>query len=386
MPGERKVNVIRHQALVVVGLVGSLAVAVRGAPQASSPAAGEDAAALYLRAAGSGFEVQSPANSTLEYEDYPPYPPEWHQLAKAAREANRERLKLARVARTGAAPARWPSGDDQRYLTPIRQLANELADAALYEQTQGNDVEAVELARDALALGHSIRGSKNFIVNLLVGGGAEGLGCHRLMLLGPQLRLGKDPAANRKVLPPELIADLLAPRDVKAEFAAALAREKPLPPGAKPLDVGQVTEVLTRCYAEQGLTAMSLACQLYRAEKGRWPATAAELVPAYLPKLLPDPFGDGKQTLGYVLIKGGLPDGGDRPLVYHRNNSPDGLLYRIDEPQFGFYKGDGSTLPAAQQKHGGQFRDVTLWKPVKLAPGASTTRVLEPPKASTLPF
>ena len=36
------------------------------------------------------------------------------------------------------------------------------------------------------------------------------------------------------------------------------------------------------------------------------------MLPGGLPK---DPWGDGKQNFGYVVIKGGLPNGSDRPLV-----------------------------------------------------------------------
>jgi hypothetical protein len=89
-----------------------------------------------------------------------------------------------------------------------------------------------------------------------------------------------------------------------------------------------------------------------------------------------DPWGDGKQTFGYVLIKGGLPDGSDRPLAYDRCNSADGMFFRVDQPEYGFYNGDGSNLPPAQQKHGGQFWDVASWVPAAKVPGAPTTRPL----------
>jgi len=78
-----------------------------------------------------------------------------------------------------------------------------------------------------------------------------------------------------------------------------------------------------------------------------------------------------------VLIGAGLPDGSDRPLVYCRCGAVDGLFFRIDQPEYGFYNGDGSPLPANQQKHGGQFRDVASWVPdPKKSPGP-TTRPLQ---------
>jgi hypothetical protein len=107
---------------------------------------------------------------------------------------------------------------------------------------------------------------------------------------------------------------------------------------------------------------MSLACHLYRFDNGAWPRTLADLH-SYLPRMPIDPWGDGKQTLGYALIKGGLPDGADRPLVYSRCWLNDGLFFRIDGPEYSFYSYDGSDLPAREQKRGGQFRDVASWVP-----------------------
>ncbi len=116
---------------------------------------------------------------------------------------------------------------------------------------------------------------------------------------------------------------------------------------------------------------MSLACQLCRFEKSHWPASLDE-VTAYLP----GPPADAWGALGYALIKGGLPDGSDRPLVYSHIRSKNGIFYRIDEPQYGFYVDDGTTQPASLRKEGGQFRDVSLWAPAKNKSGP-TTRPLQ---------
>ena len=75
-------------------------------------------------------------------------------------------------------------------------------------------------------------------------------------------------------------------------------------------------------------------------------------------------------------IKSGLPDGNDRPLAYDRCRSKDGLLYRIDEPQYGFYQSDGSHLPPNQRKQGGQFRDIARWQPQPLPPNQPTLKPL----------
>jgi hypothetical protein len=313
-------------------------------------------------------------------------------LAKAAFETNGARLALARVARTTAPPPKWPGGGDLKYLNSIRALLNELCDAGLYEHSRGNDAEAVEFLRDALAMGRSLRsGNDKKLIQVLVGTGVEGAADSRMMVMAPGLSIAKTPdAADAKHVSPavlrEVIKDLLLPRNVKAEIAAAFAAEPPRKPGdpTNTLDVARATVQLNRACAEHRMLAMSLACQLYRADNGAWPASFEQLVSAYLPTLPTDPFGDGKEPLGYVLIKGGLPDGGDRPLVYSRgdrvyvagNIAKEDLFYRLDEPHYSFYVGDGSDLPTAKQKQGGQFRDVALWVPAKFPPGAPKTKKL----------
>jgi hypothetical protein len=337
---------------------------------------------LYVKAGGDGFAVQSPAESPLEYSDYPPFPPEWHKLAKAAREANADRVKLARQART-APRGQWPPGPLLPYLNTVRALANELGDAALYEQTQGNHAEAVESVRDIFALARSLRATNNrYSVQLLVSVGIDALGANRLMVMGPGLEFTEDEANRRNVSPAvvrELIGELTAPRDIGAELAAAAAADPPPMPGEKPIDIDRVALQVNRSYAEQHMLAMSLACQLFRNRNGHWPESAAQLVPDFMPKLPADPFGNGREAIGYLLVKGGLPDGGDRPLVYSLGNSKDGLFFRLDEPHYSFYRGDGSDKPDDQQKQGGQFRDVSRWTPVKLPPGAPRTRQLAEP-------
>ena len=139
----------------------------------------------------------------------------------------------------------------------------------------------------------------------------------------------------------------------------------------------KVLDTMNRSNGELTFAAMSLACQLYRAEKGAWPDSMEQLAPKYLPRVPIDPWGNGRETFGYVVIKGGLPDGSDRPLVYSRFRSEDGLAYRLDEPQYGYYPGDGSQTPEGRKKHAGQFRDVSRWVPVAIAPGEPYTQPLE---------
>ena len=75
-------------------------------------------------------------------------------------------------------------------------------------------------------------------------------------------------------------------------------------------------EMSMRARAERRMGAVNLAAQLYRADHGRWPPALEALVPTYLPAVPRDPLAEGDRPLGYVLIKGGLPGGGERPLVY----------------------------------------------------------------------
>jgi hypothetical protein len=138
----------------------------------------------------------------------------------------------------------------------------------------------------------------------------------------------------------------------------------------------RILETVHRMQTERDLAAMSLAAHVYQYKFGRWPANLDELK-TELPRVPVDPWGDGKQTLGYALVAHGLPDGSDRPLVYSRCWLKDGLFFRTDEPHYSFYNSDGSKLPIAQQKRGGQFRDVANWVPVEGTNAGATTRPLE---------
>jgi len=72
-----------------------------------------------------------------------------------------------------------------------------------------------------------------------------------------------------------------------------------------------------RVVAHRRMTAVSLAAQLYRADHGgAWPESIEALVPKYLPALPQDPLASDGGPLRYMLVKGVLPGGGDRPVVY----------------------------------------------------------------------
>jgi hypothetical protein len=263
-------------------------------------------------------------------------------------------------------------------------LANELGDAALYEHQQGHDAEAVDSLRDILHMSDLVDANPNMaLVNNLVGAGSTALAMHRLMIISSNVALASDgqqtdalPVVSAK----KLIAALLNQPDAETRMGQILKLEGvPTPDLAAVLTepaFTRPTETFRRVNAARTFAAMSLASHVFYFEQKRWPNSAEELasmLPGGLPK---DPWGDGKQTFGYVLIKGGLPDGSDRPLVYNRDNSGDGLFFRVDEPEYGYYMGDGSTLPWELQKRGGWFNDVASWVPAAKVPGAPTTRPL----------
>lgn len=112
-----------------------------------------------------------------------------------------------------------------------------------------------------------------------------------------------------------------------------------------------------RVRAERRMTAVSLAAQLYRHDHGRWPASLVELTPDYLPAVPSDPFTPDEKPLGYVVLRGALPDGGDRPLVYHTADGTDHFaLYGTPPPSEPTYGWRPSVMD--------QFRDLSRWRPL----------------------
>ena len=219
------------------------------------------------------------------------------------------------------------------------------------------------------------------LVSNLVGVGCTALAMQRMMIITSNVALVAD-GQNSTALPIDsarkLIAMLLQTPAaetqmngiLKAEDGNLLAQIIAAP------SLNRATETFRRISAEENLAALSLACHVFYFQNHRWPNSPLELateLPGGLPK---DPWGNRGQTLGYVLIKAGLPDGSDRPLVYCRCQSDNGLFFRIDQPQYVFYNTDGSSLPLQKQKHGGQFRDVASWVPDPEKSPGPTTRSL----------
>ncbi|MGA2439850.1 MAG: hypothetical protein ABSH08_02740 [Tepidisphaeraceae bacterium] len=360
-----------------------LASTVPAGGQATQPA--EDAAKLYLQAAklvrdNDAANIMSPSASNLEYGEYPPYPAEWQRMEKIDFAANTEARALAHQARS-IEHANWPllKLPDQGYLNECRNLSNELADAALYQHLQGDDAAAIETLLDQWHLADMLADRSNKkLISLLVSIGVREEICGRFEVITSNVVLTKDPGDSKDLqagVARELIGQLLKQQDAKAEVNETLRAEGEKAKNFSKASMDRLIETENRVNAERGMAGMSLACHLYRFDNGDWPKSLEELG-GYLPNVPVDPWGDGKQTLGYALVKGGLPDGSDRPLVYSRCWMRDGLFFRIGQPAYSFYIGDGSHRPRNEQKQGGQFRDIASWVPAATVPGAPATRPL----------
>ena len=123
--------------------------------------------------------------------------------------------------------------------------------------------------------------------------------------------------------------------------------------------INRVIDYDMRTRAERRLAAAVLAAQLYRADHaGELPPTLEALVPKYLPNLPTDPFPAGGQPIRYAVVRGALPGGGDRALVYSTggdgadDTATRGLAQQLPNvPQFGW------------QSTSDQWRDVVWFAP-----------------------
>jgi hypothetical protein len=110
---------------------------------------------------------------------------------------------------------------------------------------------------------------------------------------------------------------------------------------------------------ERRAAAISLAVQLYRADHKKWPDRLDDLVPEYFAAVPADPFHEDGRPLGYVILKKGLPDGGDRPLVYFDEGTViDGLV--DSEPMYGLQQDPQHRSPRVEIR---QYRDLSRWLP-----------------------
>ncbi len=335
---------------------------------------------VYQRAA-ERIQGDSPASSNLEYPNYPPYSEQWEELAKAAWEQNAEARELVRSVRN-VDTVTWPNTGDFKYLNGSRELANQIGDAALYLDTQGDSGAAFDALNDLWHMTDLLRPheQKGTLVELLVSVGIDALALNRLMIITSGVTLSRD-ADNPKALSVDgantLVARLLVPVDAKAMKAQFADEFKHVRGGEGTVqgNMDEIMEMIRRINVERSCAAMSLACHVFKFDTGRWPKAADELAPKYLLSIPLDPAGDGKQPLGYVLISDGLPDQSDRPLVFSRLQSHDGLFYRDDSPQYGFYSSGVRPKPKGDYFQYGQFRDIARWSPLA-DPKSPTTRPL----------
>ncbi|HEY2584880.1 MAG TPA: hypothetical protein VGI81_03830 [Tepidisphaeraceae bacterium] len=347
-------------------------------PPATTPASqpGDDAWPLYQRAIarveeGYRRNIMCPAASPLAFGAYPPYPAAWQRLETASYAFNAPARELAHEARS-LNIAHWPvlRGADGKvvlpYLNGCRALANEVGDAAFEEHALGNHAAAVERVRDLLHLADLLDDRAEFLIQPLVALGVRLVATDRLEVITADVKLTADPADTKKLqltAASELIRELFDTKDPAAAFAGVLRREAA---------AGQFTTEqrdrfvvqLHRGQMEQNLAAMALACHLFRFDHHRWPASIEEVTAC-----LPAPPVDAWGPMGYVLVKPAPPGGPERPLVYSRCNSKDGLFYPTDGPQHSWYPGFGA---GRTRKQGGQFRDVSLWVPPRPNPGPTT--------------
>jgi hypothetical protein len=327
--------------------------------------------AIHRVAQGDRQNIISPAASPLSYDDYPPYPPEWHRLEDASYAFNAPARALVREARSRTI-ANWPvlhleGGKlDMSYLNGCRNLANEVGDAALYQHLHGDDAAAIESVRDMMHLADLLDGPTNTaIIQPLVALGARMVAANRLEVITSDVALTNDAADAKKLqisTVKELIRRLFDDKDPEPRYADLL-RSEAVNGQLITKDRDRVLVQLRRGQMEYNLASMSLACHLFRFDKGRWAASLEELT-TYLPAPPRDAWG----PMGYALVQR-QPRNAERPLIYSHCNSKDGLFYSTSEPQFSWDPGLGA---GDNRKQGGQFRDVTLWAPAHPDPAPTT--------------
>lgn len=343
--------------------------------QSSRPS--EDAWPLYSKAidrVNEGYRkgIMSPAASPVAYPGYPPYSAQWKTLEKATYEFNAPARALAREARS-LNKADWPARVtaagklDLSYLNGCRALANEIADAVIEEHLRGDDAAAVESVRDLLHLADLLDANSSALVQPLVALGVRMVAVNRLEIITADVTLTNKPADSKGLQTStvkDLIRQLFVVDDPADKRFGDLVRREAARGTLNTTQQNRFWTQMHRGEMECNLAAMSLACHLFRFDKGRWPASLEELSTD-----LPAPPRDAWGPMGYVVVKLDRPKGADRPLVYSRCNSKDGLFYPIDEPLFSYYQGAGF---GDQRKEGGQFRDVTVWAPPHPAPSPTT--------------
>ncbi|HXE55552.1 MAG TPA: hypothetical protein VN541_21190 [Tepidisphaeraceae bacterium] len=111
---------------------------------------------------------------------------------------------------------------------------------------------------------------------------------------------------------------------------------------------------------ERRAAAIAIAIQLYRARNGRWPTTLQALVPEFLPAVPRNPMIPGDKPIEYVIFRGVLPGGHDRPMLRFAVGPSAAASHPIPEPCFGWGYD-------AEEHDDIQWRDLSRWYPAPAA-------------------
>jgi hypothetical protein len=246
----------------------------------------------------------------------------------------------------------------------FRTLTFYLGEDANYADYLGEHAYSIEIARDLLHMADLMQFQPYRFFNVIMAGvGIRRVALYRLEVAVAGSPLTEDASDShdlRVSTARDLITELLQQTDA-AQQLVGMHFPFGVPSPGDPHWADRQIEQINRVNADSTFDALSLACHLFQYDHGRWPKSLDELVPKYIKQVPIDPWGDGKQTFAYALIKGGLPDGSDRPLLYDRDEGTDRLFYQLDRPAFEFERNEWKA--SNRSKHGGQFRDVARWSP-----------------------
>lgn len=331
------------------------------------------------------IKCDGPSSSALEYGDQLPYPKEWFALAQRNAAAHTPAVAALHRARLKNAIA-WdnpPTAPIDQWLTqslphlsPLRELANIIADLALYQHFTGDDPHGIETLADLEFLGHAVA-QKPLLVSKLVAIGIWAKSAYSAQIIATGIKLQPAQRQTAKAL----MADLLNDQAILQAYRAAISEERTLlieeirggqwstvpiartelPQSIQAYDalisaadkhpweevkitptvvlqaalpsLDRVRSILWRNIVLRRMAGVGLACGLYRHDHSAFPASLQDLVPNYLPSLPPDPYARDGAPLRYVFI-----DQGKRPLI--GSVGPDGQPNQPDphrKVSYGYY-------------------------------------------------
>jgi hypothetical protein len=184
----------------------------------------DDAWPLIVNATKSNT-FDSPRSGNVAYSNYPPYSPTWIKLAAESNVKNAPALALMDEAstKTGANP---PDHFQMIFktFTPCRHLANTLADAAQYEQSQGRDVVALKRLEQMFLLSDSMR-QDDLLISQLVATGIDALAYNVAKIVAPGLRPDAPQPATRAQVQ-HLAARLLKEDELWERMRRSFPRER----------------------------------------------------------------------------------------------------------------------------------------------------------------